>query len=308
LEGATLVGAKLSSADLIGANLRQADLSQADLSSARMMVANLEAASLNQAKLLRTNLSDANLQFCQLNEANLNRAYLTGANLAHGQLHAALLSGANLLRADLQGTDLSQTSLRRAYLSDANISHAILTAVDLNSADVTRLDFSTATVTDARFGGNLGLSEQQRSHLHTQGAMVMPLGTESSDPENLFGTIRNIDEAKADLEYRFFDLDEALRVLQEEIEILQTAVADEETLGRILPNSKIYPVIATLEQNSLNFIRAVKEYRQDLLSQFEQNSEQLREWITQEFPQELDTIHANILKLNSVTYTVNQIW
>ncbi len=69
--------------------------------------------------------------------------------------------GANLSGANLTQADLSETSLIDANLRDANLISANLSATNLIDAEVK----------NARFGNNLGLSDQMRHNLIERGAI-----------------------------------------------------------------------------------------------------------------------------------------
>jgi len=81
---------------------------------------------------------------------------LARANLSGFDLKDAELSGANLRNANLSHTDLSSANLRGANLSGANLS-----STNLNGA----------VVDEARFGANLGLTEEMERDLKRRGAI-----------------------------------------------------------------------------------------------------------------------------------------
>ena len=142
--------------DLYGANLFGADLSGADLS----------VANLSGADLFAANLSGANLR-----DANLSGAYLNYADLSYADLSRADLSGAYLNRADLSDANLSGANLSRANLSGADLSRADLSSADLSSAYLSGANLSDATVENARFGFNVGLSQEMKDDLKNRKAI-----------------------------------------------------------------------------------------------------------------------------------------
>lgn len=196
LNSAKLNGSNLNSANLGNADLKHADLSYANLSYANLGCANLSGADLSYGKLHQTNLSSANLHHAnfssanlsganlmkaQLNSVDFNQANLRGTNLSAAilrcaTLSAASLNGANLSSADLShadlsqsnlsGSDLSNTLLRHVNLSDADLSYANLKGANLFSANLHR-----ATVTNARFSENSGLSKEVKQELQQRGAI-----------------------------------------------------------------------------------------------------------------------------------------
>ncbi len=211
LRGAHLRGAHLSGADLSGTNLSGADLSGADLRDAHLRDAHLRDADLRLAYLRDADLRDADLSGAYLSGVNLSGADLSGVNLSGAHLSGAYLSGAHLsgahlrdadlrlayLRdADLSDADLSDTNLRDANLSGTNLRDAYLRDADLSDADLSDADLSGADLSDtnlrdanlsgtnligsnligaevenARFGGNLGISESMKRDLIERGAI-----------------------------------------------------------------------------------------------------------------------------------------
>ncbi len=134
-------GANLIRINLTGYNLSRADLSGANLSGANLVDANLKGANLSGA-----NLVDANLKGAILFLTNLTCANLIGANLGGAKLTRANLSGA-----DLSGADLSSANLTRTHLLGTKLSGAV--------------------VEKARFGDNLGLTEEIELNLKQRGAI-----------------------------------------------------------------------------------------------------------------------------------------
>ena len=155
VEGRNLIGADLSDADLRRAGLRRADLKRADLSDA----------DLSDAKLSDADLSGANLSFTNLSGADLSGANLSFANLSFANLSGADLSGADLNRTDLNRANLSSANLNGADLSSSNLSDANLSGFNLSGADL-----SSSNLSGARFGWDLGLSEDVKLNLKQRGA------------------------------------------------------------------------------------------------------------------------------------------
>ncbi|MGK7897405.1 MAG: pentapeptide repeat-containing protein [Xenococcus sp. (in: cyanobacteria)] len=127
--------------DLAGGNLLAANLSGIDLNSANLQQANLRGAVLTDA-----DLSEANLAYANLSGADLSGAYLENANLTHANLYRTSLAIANLIGANLTNANLQETNLSNASLK-------------------------LAIFTGAKFGKNIGLSEDMKLSLEQGGAI-----------------------------------------------------------------------------------------------------------------------------------------
>ena len=171
LSSADLRGADLSGADLSGADLRGANLNGADLRGANLNGADLKNADLSRAYLSFTNLGDANLSGVKLSFAYLGDANLSDANLEDANLSGVKLSSANLENANLSNADLSGANLILANLSGADLSGANLIFARLNFADLSDVNLSDAVVKKAKFGDNLGLTEEMKLDLKRRGAI-----------------------------------------------------------------------------------------------------------------------------------------
>ena len=161
LSDADLSGVELVSADLRGADLSGVNLSDAKLIGVKLSGADLIGADLRGADLSGVNLSDAKLNGAKLNSAKLNSAKLNGAKLSGAKLSGAKLSGAKLSDADLRGADLIGADLIGVDLIGA----------DLSGADLSGAKQSGAKAENARFGGNIGISESMKRNLIQRGAI-----------------------------------------------------------------------------------------------------------------------------------------
>ncbi|MBE8989103.1 pentapeptide repeat-containing protein, partial [Nostoc sp. LEGE 12450] len=94
-----------------------------------------------------------------------------GRNLSGADLSRANLSGADLSRADLSGANLSGADLSGANLSGTDLSGANLSGTDLSGANLSGADLSDTMVVNARFGENLGITENRKDDLKKQGAI-----------------------------------------------------------------------------------------------------------------------------------------
>jgi uncharacterized protein YjbI with pentapeptide repeats len=71
----------------------------------------------------------------------------------------------------LTNVSLSGANLVRANLSDANLSGANLSDANLSGANLSGANLSGAVVEKARFGANLGLTEEMKLDLKQRGAV-----------------------------------------------------------------------------------------------------------------------------------------
>jgi uncharacterized protein YjbI with pentapeptide repeats len=127
--------------DFTGGNLRGTVLNGIDLSCANFAHVNLRG-----AELCDVDFSDSNLKGSKLSGADLSGAYLENTDLRYSDLHRASLALANLAEADLRGANLEETNLSQATLSYAQVE-------------------------GARFGKNIGLSEEVKRSLQQRGAI-----------------------------------------------------------------------------------------------------------------------------------------
>ncbi len=121
-------------------------------------------------KFLGVNLSGTDWSGAQLADSNfrgavLNDIDLSGADVTRGDFRGADLSGAYLEGAKLPGADL-----RKCSLAVANLIGADLRGADLREATLQQTNFTDADLTNARFGDNPGLGEEQRKWLLARGA------------------------------------------------------------------------------------------------------------------------------------------
>ena len=115
------------------------------------------------AKLnLKTDLAGANLL-----AANLTGIDLNGANLKRANLRGTVLSDADLSETNLSYVNLGGADLSGAYLENANLSHA-----NLQEANLSNTSLNLAVVTGAKFGHNIGLSEEMAQSLAERGAII----------------------------------------------------------------------------------------------------------------------------------------
>ncbi|MDJ0713139.1 MAG: pentapeptide repeat-containing protein [Prochloraceae cyanobacterium] len=124
-----------------GGNFVATDLSGLNLSGANFYDMNFRGADLTDA-----DLSEANLSYVKFSGADLSGAYLENANLSHADFHNGSLAVANLICTDLSGANLRNT----------NLSYANLTG---------------ATVSQAQFANNPGISEEMKLKLIERGAI-----------------------------------------------------------------------------------------------------------------------------------------
>lgn len=129
--------------DLAGGNFLAAELSAVELSGANLTQTNFRGANLTDAEL-----SEAILNYCKFSGADLSGAYLGNAQLVKADFHRASLAVANLI-----GANLTEANLREANLIDANL--------------------SGATVKDAKFGENPGMTPELEQSLHERGAIFV---------------------------------------------------------------------------------------------------------------------------------------
>jgi hypothetical protein len=100
------------------------------------------------------------------------------------------------------------------------------------------------------------------------------------------------DEAKGDLRYRFLDLEEALEVLQDAIEIL-----------------KQERNVAEFETCYHTFRQQIETYQREVFDEIEHMmNEAIDEWLSQEFPAILNNFHQQICHLTWFAYEVHQCW
>ncbi|AUB41700.1 putative protein YjbI, containings pentapeptide repeats [Nostoc flagelliforme CCNUN1] len=169
LSDADLSGADLSGAYLSHVNLSNADLSDADLSGGYVDFVDFSGAevkyvNLNNMKkfcILTSEIADKLMLVSEILDRPSRDQSLSGVDLSYTKLSDANLSGVDLRDADLSGTDL-----RRAYLCGADLSGA-----DLSDADLSDADLSSTIVTNALFGGSLGLTEDMKRDLESRGAI-----------------------------------------------------------------------------------------------------------------------------------------
>lgn len=144
-----------SLADL--AQIAQLDL-KTDLTGGNFLGANLNGAELNNANLAHTNFRGAILTDADLSESNLSYANFSGADLS-----GAYLESANLRYADFHKGSLALTNLISSDLSHANLCHTT----------VTNANFSGATVAQAIFSQNAGMTEELQHSLEARGAKFL---------------------------------------------------------------------------------------------------------------------------------------
>ncbi|MDB9312189.1 pentapeptide repeat-containing protein [Spirulina sp. CS-785/01] len=126
---------------------------------------------LTGGNLLGTTLNEIDLSGANLREVNLRGAELNDADLSESILSRARLSGADLSGAFLENADLSECNLRRASLALVNLAGVDLSGADLTEANLSNTSWTGANVKGAKFGNNLGLSEELKASLKTQGAI-----------------------------------------------------------------------------------------------------------------------------------------
>ena len=303
LHSANLERAWLLGACMRGANLSSAQLTDADLSGAFLVAANLRDANLQNAKLFRANLSDALLEGCNLDDAKLSRAYLSGANLKNATLNRAEMTEVILLRACLEGAELCQSLLNRAYLNEADLSKANLNDANLSSANLTRVNLQDAPVIAARFEGSLGIDERLRDDLRHRGAIVMLIRYPDS---TMLGqadleTLCQVSEAKDNIVRRFDDLKETLQAFQKIIGYVKAAVQDHSCLAT--------SDLSKFDQECEGFRESINAAQENTFAHLETvHNGDLQQWLIDQYPQELDTIHDNIHRLSQLTYVFHELW
>jgi uncharacterized protein YjbI with pentapeptide repeats len=166
-----LLSMQLNSHDQRGANLIRINLTGYNLSRADLRGANLIRINLSGYNLSRADLSGANLSGANLVDANLKGANLSGANLVDANLKGAILFLTNLTCANLIGANLGGAKLTRANLSGADLSGADLSSANLTRTHLLGTKLSGAVVEKARFGDNLGLTEEIELNLKQRGAI-----------------------------------------------------------------------------------------------------------------------------------------
>ncbi|MDY6938583.1 MAG: pentapeptide repeat-containing protein [Cyanobacteriota bacterium] len=179
LHAANLNGANLQKADLQNAHLSSADLSGADLSGANLSYTDLRGANLSRANLTGADLSHADLDRANLCEAQLDRALLRHVSLCYANLSRAHLSQVDLTHAQLDRVNLSHTNLSNAFLRHTNLRNANLKCAMLEGANFYHTNLSGAKVSGAQFGGNSGLSVEDKRVMMAKGAIF---GSSMPDP------------------------------------------------------------------------------------------------------------------------------
>ncbi|NEO28391.1 MAG: pentapeptide repeat-containing protein, partial [Kamptonema sp. SIO4C4] len=121
--------------------------------------------------LLGTTLNEINLSGANLTGVNLRGAELNDADLSEAILHRAKLSGADLSGAFLENADLSESNLHRASLALVNLAGVNLSGANLTEANLSKTSWTGTIVKGAKFGQNLGLSEELKQSLKERGAI-----------------------------------------------------------------------------------------------------------------------------------------
>jgi Pentapeptide repeats (8 copies) len=125
------------------------------------------------ANLLATNLSGIDFSGANLERVNLRGSDLTDADLSESNLRGAKLGGADLSGGYLENADLREADLHRASLAVVNLIAADLRGANLQSTNLTNTNFTTAHVEGAKFGKNVGLTEETKEHLLERGAIFI---------------------------------------------------------------------------------------------------------------------------------------
>jgi hypothetical protein len=268
------------------------------------VAANLQDANLQNAKLFRANLSDAILEDSNLDDAKLSRAYLSGANLKNATLNRAEMTEVILLRACLQGAELCHALLNRAYLNEADLSAANLNDANLSSANLTRVNLQNAQVIATRFEGSLGIDDRLKDDLSQRGAIAMLL-PRYPEPTMLgqadLETLCQVNEAKDNIVRRFDDLIEALQAFQKIIGFVNVAVSDQSCL--------VLSDLSRFDQECEGFRTSINLAQENIFAHLETvHNGELQQWLIDQYPQELDTIHANVQRLSRLTYVFHELW
>ncbi|MBE9040005.1 pentapeptide repeat-containing protein [Oscillatoriales cyanobacterium LEGE 11467] len=171
LHAANLHGANLQKANLQNAHLSSADLSGANLSGANLSHTDLRGANLSGANLMGADLSHADLDRALLRDAQLDRALLRHVSLCYANLSRANLTQVDLTHAQLDRVNLSYTNLSHAFLRHTNLSNAYLRGAKLTGANLYQTNLSGAKVQGAQFGGNSGLSVENKQVMVSRGAI-----------------------------------------------------------------------------------------------------------------------------------------
>jgi uncharacterized protein YjbI with pentapeptide repeats len=137
--------------------------------------------------LRRANLEEATIHSADWRNANLEEAIINGADLSTTLLEGATINeatqldakwhlvweivnqgaeGRDLTDADLSRADLTMVNLQRARLVRANLRHSKLLSANFIDADL-----SSASVKNALFGNNSGISEETKLDLIRRGAI-----------------------------------------------------------------------------------------------------------------------------------------
>jgi Pentapeptide repeats (8 copies) len=275
---------------------------------------------MQYAILLRVNLSDANLGQADLSHARLNRANLCGATFCDARLAAADLIGTSLMRANFTGADLQEAVFKRAYMSEAIMQNADLTGANLNGADLTGVDWQGAQVTETQLWTSLGLTAAVRLDLQERGASVLSSSQGLSslrdatwlDPALLLEDQRRGEEVRGDLLDRLLDVEEALGIWHDAIALLQMGL---DSLRDHIPPQQgdsyeqIQDVANLFVCDHRRFKMMIGQSKLELSEFFEtRTQEELHRWMAEEFVDELDNLHQQILKIRDYIRTSHCLW
>ncbi|MBD2168922.1 pentapeptide repeat-containing protein [Calothrix membranacea FACHB-236] len=176
-------GRDLSRTNLSRTNLSRTNLSGTNLRRADLRFANLRRADLRFAILRRADLSGADLRFAILSNPieDIDSTFMsTDILIRYGILllvslisilHAAGLISAGLISAGLISAGLISAGLISAIVLRAIRRRMARRRTNLHSADLLRAILESAIVENARFGGNLGITEDIKRDLIGRGAI-----------------------------------------------------------------------------------------------------------------------------------------
>ncbi|NJM85369.1 MAG: pentapeptide repeat-containing protein [Leptolyngbyaceae cyanobacterium RM2_2_21] len=278
----------------------------------------LQGANLADAILLRANLREADLRACNLEGAKLSRIYAIAANFANARLCHAELGGANLLQANLQNADLSHAKLYRSYLSHANLTGASLRATEFSGTNVTGSCFKQVEAADARFIGNIGLRSDIQDYLAERGATLrldIP-----AEPEQLanFGEdvvdlrpLTLMTEIRADLDYRFLDLEETLQIFQGLLEQLNNSVDDYLEFEKLTAEQALQAKqwLGVCQQDAESFSARIQLQKQDAEAELAIiPSAEVYRWQAESFPQLLTVIYEDIARIDDHILDLVALW
>ena len=182
-------------------------------------------------------------------------------------------------------------------LQSADLGGANLTGVNMNDA---------ASVAEARLDRTQGLDDNIRRQMQERSAVLSVQQNPLSEQEN-FESSRWLHDARLDINYRYLDLEEAMKTLQSAFTYLENNFDDTQEL-RIITDKQIDSIrefIDEFRQNLNRFKADIESSRKQLSSLFETMSvQELHKWTDEQLLNELKTLHKGVCDLRDYTALV----